>query len=426
MRNNLFKALLLLLTVIFVIPACKKDKDKDGDEDKDQNLYMLMVRNGAQSVPQGKSITFEAYFVDKFGVETSASSVTWAVVNSAAGSFSGATFTANGSEPTIVTAKATLSGKEYTASVPVGITPPNSLFTVVPSAVIWTTGAGNIDLLPVYVGSGAGSVSYSYSSSNSSVASVSSSGSITFNKEGNANITVSGTINGQAAVFVVPVLVVGEPTVPLPVARIVISPMQYEMFRGETQQFSAKAYDSEGKDVTSTVQFSWSVASKDPDFPNPVSVSNSGVVSVSDLGDAFIYASAKGVTGQAEIAVLPDSILMIEPFFVSLGGMDFITGTPRTNEQVFTAKAYKINRDKYRNKVANFFEEFTVPALDWMLPETGIPQVDDMYRVVTLSNATATSVKATAIDNKMGASVLIAVQKNNPRLEGAAMINVGF
>jgi hypothetical protein len=425
MKKSFIKSIAVIISLIITTPACKKDKDKDDDKKKDE--YHLTIKNGAQSVPQGKAITFSAVLIDKNGVEVNPSSVTWSSSNGGSGSFSGAVFNATGDDPTVITAKTSYNGVEYTASVPLAIVGPNSIFTVVPSAIIWTTDGGPIDLTPVYVGFGTASTTYTYSSDKPSVASVNSSGTVSFLSTGNANITVTGNINGQTAIFVVPVLVVGEPTAPLPVARVVVSPGSYEMFRGETKQFTAKAYNSSGADVTSTVTFTWSVASKDPEFPNPVSINSTGLVTVNDIGDAFVYATAKGISGQAEVAVIPDSVLWVDPFYVSLGGYDMITGQPNPTSQVFTASAYKINRTKYRANDPNFFDAIPLPSnLKWELPLTGIPQVDAMFEVVTLSNATNSSVRATAIDNKFGSTVLFVGSTTQPGLEGAALINVGF
>ena len=46
--------------------------------------------------------------------------------------------------------------------------------------------------------------------------------------------------------------------------------------------------------------------------------------------------------------------------------------------------------------------------LVWEVPTTGIAEIDNYFNIVTLSNASTTSVKATAIAGKVGATVVLA------------------
>lgn len=430
MKTNSKKLMTLLmigttmLTLFF--SACKKD-DQDGNGGDSSNTtknYALVIQNGARSVSQGQSINYSAYLVDKDGNQVSAGSVSWSSSNSS-GSFSGSTFSATGSENTTISASVTYEGKNYTASVPLAISIPSQmLFTVVPSAIIYETG-GSIQLEAIYLGTQ--STSYSYSSANSSVASVNASGLVSFTGTGSTEITVNATIGGQSAVIKVPVLVVGAPQVSLPVTKIVVTPGSGEIFRGEMKQYSAKAYDASGADVTSSVSFNWYAEKKDADEVMPVSISSSGLLTGIDIGEAYVFATAKGIIGQAEVVVNPDTVLMIDPFFVSLGGIDPWTGTIGPDEQTFTAVVYKVNRANYYAGSSNYLDVIANPGtVNFFIPLTGIPAADDLLDIVTLSNATSSSVNATMKAGKFGTTILIGELQGKQGTAGAAMINVGF
>lgn len=430
MKTNSKKTMGLIMigaaTLAVFFSACKKDKqDKNGDDSSGTSKnYALVIQNGARNINQGESINYSAYLVDKDGNQISAGSVSWSSSNSS-GSFSGSTFMASGSENTTISASVTYEGKTYTASVPLAISIPSQmLFAVVPSAIIYETG-GSITLETIYLGTQ--SSSYSFSSGNSSVASVSSTGVVSFTGVGSTEITVNATIGGQTSVIKVPVLVVGTPQVTLPVTKIVVTPGSGEIFRGETKQYSAKAYDASGADVTSSVSFNWYAEKKDADQAMPVSINSSGVLTGTDIGEAYVFATAKGIIGQAEVIVNPDTVLMIEPFFVSLGGIDPWTGTMGPDEQTFNAKLYKVNRSNYYASSLNYLDLISNPGtINFFVPLTGIPAADDLLDIVTLSNATSSSVKASMKAGKFGSTILIAELQGKQGTIGAAMINVGF
>lgn len=377
--------------------------------------YVLVISNGAQAVPMGKEMPLKAHLVSETGEVTNATNVTW---SSDVGSISGANFLAGSSVTVgVISASAQHNGKTYTAQVPVSIEGASNLFGVVPSAIIWSPIGGDIPLMVVYLGSQ--STSYSFSSTNADIASVSSAGVVSFHKAGNTTIVVKATIGGQNSEIYVPVLVVAEPEIPLPVTRVEVKPAVGELFRGEELQMEAKAYNSKGEDVTNKVTFSYVVEEKLEEdgfsFGIPVSINNTGKVKALTIGNAYVKVTAEGIMGQAEIIVNPDTVIMVTPFHVQLGGMVFDPMNPMNpptagpSEQTFTAKMQKVDRDKYRAKNPNFLIDLPNPSnLEWVLPEDFIPMYPDMFKVVTLSNKTTTSVKATKIDGKSGATTVIA------------------
>lgn len=396
------KTLLLLIVVISLFTACKK-KDSNSPADPASPTpttpapsARLVIDNGARALPVGNNITYSAKLIKADGTITNLSSgVTWSSSNANAGSFSGSVFTASAGEITIVKASYTLDGVTYTAEVPLTIQIPNtSIFAVLPSAIVFQAGTETIPLETIYIGSG--TASYAFSSDNTGVANVTSAGVVSFISAGQANITVAATINGQTSNVIVPVLVVGVPTVVLPVAKVVVTPKNLEMFKNETQQYVAKAYDSNGNDVSANYTFNWTVSAKDADFPMPISINSTGMVTANNLGGAYVSATAAGITGQAELTVNPDTVIMVNPFYVSLGGFDPITMQPNPTTQNLTATTYKVDRAAYKAGQANFLNQITNPSnLTWMLPLTGIPVIDSFYDIVDLTNQTSSGVTVT-------------------------------
>ena len=180
------------------------------------SVVALTIQTGAQTLAPGGTQQYSAVLLDKNGNTTIMSPISWSVSGaggSSIGTFSGTTFTAGGVGYGTVTATATVGGQTFTASVPVGVYTAG-IFAVVPSAVVWSTNAGSIQLHPVYLGMGA--TGYSYHSGDASVASVDGSGNITFNKAGECLITVTASNLPGSPAVAVPVLVVGSLPAALP------------------------------------------------------------------------------------------------------------------------------------------------------------------------------------------------------------------
>ena len=372
---------------------------------------LLVIDNGARGMYVGKNIAYSARIVKSDGSSVAITSgITWSSSNANSGTFSGNIFTASSGENTIIKAKYTYEGVDLIAEAPLAIEVANtSIFAVLPTAIVYEAG-GTLQMETVYIGSG--SASYNFSSDNTSIATVSSSGLVTFVAAGKASIMVKATINGQESQVIVPVLVLGTPTVKLPVAKIIVSPVNYEMFKNETQQYTAKAYDSEGKDVTSTVTFNWAVSSKDADEPIPVTISSTGMVSSKNVGVAYVTASASGINGSTELTVNPDSVIILTPFYVSLGGFDPVTMQPNSDSQNLVAKTYKVDKAIYRAGQPNYLTQIQNPSnLTWFIPLTGVPAVDSFFDIVTLSNATtsgATISKKQSTTSAAGSTFVIA------------------
>ena len=392
MKKLAIAATVLLTSISSLMwQSCKKESNNSGGSGD----AVLSITTGARSIEPGKTVSYEAVVVDTKGNVTPATSVSWSVSNSL-GSFSGGVFTPSTSGNGTVTASAVVNGKTLTAQVPVGVYLP-AVFAVLPSAIIWSTNAGTIQLQPVYLGTGTVS-SYSYSSSNSSVASVDASGNISFNASGECLITVTANGLSENNKVYVPVLVIGMPTVSLPVVRVSVNPSGKELFRTETATFTAKAYNSSNAEVSGTT-FTWT--SQDPGV---ASVDATGKVTAISLGKTIITATASGITGQAEVDVLPDSLILVTPLMASIA--------PGGTKQ-FNAQAYSVNHSSHA------LTAISMPAgLTWEIPTTGIP----IFDIASVSSTGLVTMNTSAT---FGLSTVVVAHVSSPTIDaGVALLMV--
>jgi uncharacterized protein YjdB len=363
MKNTYFRILLALLVTVITLGSCKKDKDPKGDQDK-----VLVITNGAQSMKPDGVLTYTAQFVNAEGTVSTPTGLTWSSSESGVATIAASgVITVAGVGTTTVTASVTEDGTTYTASVPLGIASP-TVFAVVPSAIIWEP-SGSIQLETFYLGTA--TPTYTYSSSNTAVASVSGTGNVTFNGIGSCVITVTASTHPNNP-FLVPVLVVGPPTVTLPVTRVEVTPASASLFRGESQQLTAQAFNPDGP-VSKT--FAWSSSDA-----SVASVDGSGRVTAVGLGTAYISAIADGIAGRAEIFVSPDTIIQVTPFLASI----------RAGASMqFTAKAYNIRTGgTLLPGITNF---------SWFIPSYGFP----MFDFATVNASGLVSVNANAFVGNM-------------------------
>jgi uncharacterized protein YjdB len=384
MKNVYFHLITVLLLTGLLFSSCKKDKDAEQEK-------VLVITNGAQSIQPDGSLTYTAKFVSADGTTAPATGVSWSSSNTAIATVSGAGVVGvAGVGAVTVTASVTEDGITYTASVPLGIVSP-TVFAVVPSAIIWEA-SGSIQLETFYLGTA--SPTYTYSSSNSAIASVSAAGNVSFHGVGSCVITVTASTHPNNP-FLVPVLVVGPPTVVLPVTRVEVTPASASLFRQETQQLSAQAFNPDGP-VSKT--FTW--ASSDPSI---ASVDASGRVTAKALGNAYIYATADGITGQAEIYVSPDTVIEVTPF---------IAGIRAGGTQQFTARAYNIRTG---GTLLSGITQF-----DWFIPTYGFP----MFDFATVNASGLVSVNSNAMPGNM--TFVGATITGNPEVGGVAVIMVSL
>lgn len=390
---------LAMFTLVF-LSSCKKDEsseDKNGNNNT-SGEFVLLIETGAQSLNLGATLNYSAVLVKSNGEVTPATGVTWATSDQKIAIISaGGAISTKGAGAITVTASVTVNGKTYSAAVPLAIAPP-SVFGVAPSAIIWGVNDGPMQLEPIYFGTG--SPTYAYASSNNNIASVSNTGLVTFNAVGTCEITVTANgLNGNPEV-VVPVMVVGAPAIPLPVTKVVVTPNAHDMFRGETMQFTAKAYNANNAEVLTTIQ--WKVLD-----PEVGSISSTGLFTANQIGKTTIQAVAQGMVGQAEVIVNPDTLIIVDPLYVSV---------PAGGTQQFTAKTYKINRSN------RSVSEIPNPAgLKWEMPTYGI----SIFDIGTVDNTGKVTLKTGAMPG-MQSFVIAYVDGSETIDAGVGTIMVGI
>ncbi|MBY0426734.1 MAG: Ig-like domain-containing protein, partial [Cytophagales bacterium] len=317
----------LLLIGLFCVYCAKKDPDPSSSNTTSN--VGVVIKTGAKTLDLGQSIKLEANIVDAQGNAVPASSITWTSSDPNIATINGNILTSVASGQVVVTASYTANGATTTSKMIFGVSAPTTLFTVAPEAIVWTTGAGTIDLTPVYFGTG--TPSFTYTSSDASVVTVNSMGQVSFVSAGTATIKVKATGLSGTPEISVPVLVVGMPTAPLPVTRVTVTPNNSQMFKGQTLQLTAKAFNSSNAEVTGET-VAWSVENDTNNVrQNALSISQTGLLTAHYEGNATIYATIKGITAQATVEVLPDSVILVTPYYVSKD--------PGTTQQ-FTAKLY--------------------------------------------------------------------------------------
>lgn len=391
---SLFTLGLMLMSVLLF--SCKKDENTPdpgagGGGSNGTANKVLVIENGARTISPDANFAYSAYFVTKDGAIEPAGSISWSSSKTevAEVSASGA-ITVKGTGQTVITGSVTVGGVTYTSSVPLGIRAPG-IFAVAPSAVIIPTGT-QIQFETAYFGQG--STTYSWTSSNNNVVSINSNGLASFNQAGEAFITVTASAQSDNP-FIVPVIVVGAPAVTLPVSRVSVSPGSGEIFRNETLQFSAKAYDGNNAEVSKS--FVWSVSD-----PSIATINSSGLLTGVGIGNAIVYAKADGVIGQAEVIVSPDTVIILSPMSVSLA--------PGATQQ-FTPTVYNLRT----STALTGFSGFT-----WTIPTYGIP----MFDVATVNSSGLVTVKQNATP---GFATVVECSLPSPTIySGGALINVAM
>ena len=399
LKTKQLLAVLILLTL--TISSCTKDDSTSETRNGNESKYLLQIENGAQTVKVSsegsnrntESISYSAVLIDK-DLNVINVTPTWTASNTDLVSIgSNGLVSINGSGLVNITAKVDYDGATFEATVPLNIQ-MTSIFTVAPAAVLAYKG-DELELNPVYFSTSGQNPTYSYTSSNTAIVSVDANGTIHCLSNGNANITVTSSVEGNPQVTV-PVVVVGEPEVALPVTKVTLNKSATDLLKDETFQFTAKAFNPEGE--VSGKTFSWTSTNN-----QIVSIDNNGLVSPVSPGVAYIKATCDGVFATAEVTVLPDTIVIISPFYKEIvAGESF----------QFTAKAYKTSRSILSQEYAVNFQ--------WEIPDYG-PGFE-MFNIGTVDQNGLVTIKQDAMIGN--ASFVVASVPGNNYALGAAMIMV--
>jgi len=386
--------LFFTFSVIF-FNSCKPD-----DINTDNN-QVLVIENGAMSVDPEQNITYTASLIDISGNKTSASNVTWSSGNTTVASIS-----ANGqvsiAEVGVTTIKASVEvgGVTLTAEAPLNIQVPG-LFTVAPTAILVDSDFPDLDLEPIYLGTS--STTYSYQSSDVTVATVSNTGTVNFVGAGNCQITVTANGLTGTPTIVVPVVVLGPIAIALPISRIVISPNSNSILKTESTQYTAKAYNIENQEVTTT--FNWSIVD-----PTIASVDASGNITPLKVGTTSIRATSEGITGSAELVVVPNKVIIVDPYY---------TTVPAGQTKQFTAKQYDVVRTGTGELALG---SMTIPSnLTWEIPTYGF----SIFDIATIDNNGLATVKSSATIGLI--TYVMASDPSDPDIEpGLATLSVAI
>lgn len=390
----------ILLSFLFLsilsFNSCKTAIDINLDENK-----LLLIENGALSVQPGENITYTASLIDAEGNKTTATDVTWSSDNSSIASIS-----ANGQvtigQVGIATIKASVNvgGKTLTATAPLNIQVPG-LFAVAPAAILVDSDFPALNLEAIYLGTG--SPNYSYQTSDASIATVSNAGLVNFVSAGSCQITVTANgLSGTPSV-VVPVVVLGVPTITLPISRIVLNASSNPILKTETTQYTAKAYNSSNQEVTTT--FSWSVSNSDI-----ANIDASGNITPLKIGSTSIRATAQGITGSAELVVSPDKVIIVDPYYTTVAA---------GQTKQFTAKQYEVTRNGTGELVLG---TMTSPSnLNWEVPTYGF----SMFDIATVNTSGLATVKNNASPGLI--TYVTASHPTDPEIEpGVGMLSVAL
>jgi len=392
MKKN--KILLFAFITLISLGCSKEAKDTNGGSSNSADK-ILLIENGSQSIAPNESIEYKAVLVDKEGNTSVPKGVVWTSSNTNICTIVPSGVISVKSTGTVtINAKVSEGGQEYTATVPLGIQAP-SVFAVAPSAIIWNEN-DNIQLESIYFSTNPTKPSYTYSSDNSAVATVSASGLVSTKSAGSCILTVTANnLDGSPSVLV-PVLVVGTPKVVLPIVNIKVSPPSKDLFKNETQQLNAEAFDVDGNNVTAA--FTWKSMNE-----NIVMVSANGLVTPVRSGRTYVQASTKGIIGQAEIIVNPDTMIIVDPFYTSI---------PQNGSFQFKAETYLLTRTN--------MTPLNISQYKWIVPTYGL----SVFDIGTVDDNGLVSIKSNGMPGMTG--TLLAQDLNDESLMGAASFVVGL
>ncbi len=387
----------------------------DLDPTNDVIGYALFIE-GPILVNVGDSKTYSAVLINTLGVESSPQ-VEWSFQN-ILGSGTIATVSNSGTLTTsnegvgVLVAKYTIEGETIESVLPIDIFTPGH-FVITPGAIIGSVGDDPLPLEATYLGINNGTApNVTYQTDNSSVVTVTDS-KLNFVGAGHAVITATATNIEGNPIQLVPVVVTGGINVPLPVTKVELSPKSATLFPKETLQFEAKAYNSEGAEVTDK-EVTWELISLEEDLDgNPLEVgtiTSGGLFTAVDYGQAQITAEVEGVRSAAGIIyVIPEFIINIDPFTSSL--------SPGASKQ-FNASVYAVDKE---TKLINDTPLENPPTISWELLDFGL----DIFNIGTTDQTGKVTIKEDALEGFSSFLIAYATEESEKYYPGVSLISVG-
>ena len=241
---------------------------------------------------------------------------------------------------------------------------------------------------------------FNWSSSNILVATVSASGLATGVGAGSTTITAS--VDGKSGTTT---LTVTEPPPPPPVVdRVTVSPSSPSIEKGETQQFTASAYDSDNE-IISGKTFNWSSSNI-----LVATVSASGLATGVGAGSTTIKASVDGKSGTTTLTVTepPPPPPVVDRVTVSPSSPSIEKG----ETQQFTASAYDSDNEIISGKTFSDNEIISGKTFNWSSSNILVATVS-ASGLATGVGAGSTTIKA-SVDGKSGTTTLTVTEPPPP------------
>ena len=354
----------------------------------------VTVSPSSPSIEKGETQQFTASAYDSDNEIISGKTFNWSSSNTLVATIS-ASGLARGVSAGSTTITASVDGKSGTATLTVTEPPPPppivDRVTVSPSSPSIEKGETQQFTASAY-DSDNGIISgktFNWSSSNTLVATISASGLARGVSAGSTTITAS--VDGKSGTAT---LTVTEPPPPPPIVdRVTVSPSSPSIEKGETQQFTASAYDSDNG-IISGKTFNWSSSNT-----LVATISASGLARGVSAGSTTITASVDGKSGTATLTVTepPPPPPVVDRVTVSPSSPSIEKG----ETQQFTASAYDSDNEIISGKTFNWSSSNTLVAT---VSASGL---------ATGVGAGSTTIKA-SVDGKSGTATLTVTEPPPP------------
>ena len=354
----------------------------------------VTVSPSSPSIEKGETQQFTASAYDSDNGIISGKTFNWSSSNTLVATIS-ASGLARGVSAGSTTITASVDGKSGTATLTVTEPPPPppivDRVTVSPSSPSIEKGETQQFTASAY-DSDNGIISgktFNWSSSNTLVATISASGLARGVSAGSTTITAS--VDGKSGTAT---LTVTEPPPPPPIVdRVTVSPSSPSIEKGETQQFTASAYDSDNG-IISGKTFNWSSSNT-----LVATISASGLARGVSAGSTTITASVDGKSGTATLTVTepPPPPPVVDRVTVSPSSPSIEKG----ETQQFTASAYDSDNEIISGKTFNWSSSNTLVAT---------VSASGLARGVSAGSTTITA----SVDGKSGTATLTVTEPPPP------------